>query len=59
MEGSDQLYAPAASSLRKVPWYPLKGRQFGLHNKYERFVEDRNTLPVPEVEPQYLLLQLF
>jgi len=54
MEGSDQVYAPAASPLRKEPWYPLKGRQFGLQNKSELFVEDRKILPVPEVEPRYL-----
>jgi len=54
MEDSDQLYAPAASPLRKEAWYPL----FGLQNKPERFVENRNILPVPEVEPRYLLLQL-
>jgi hypothetical protein len=58
MEGSDQLYDPAASPLREEPWYPLKGRQFGVQNKSERFVEDRNTLPVAEVEPRYLLPQL-
>jgi hypothetical protein len=56
MEGSDQLYAPAASSLRKEPWYSPKRRHFGLQNKSEGFVEDKNILPVPEIEPRYLLL---
>jgi hypothetical protein len=53
MEVSGQLHAPAALPPGKEPWYPLVRRLAGPHSRSGRGGEEKNSQPLPGLEPLY------
>jgi hypothetical protein len=54
MEVSGQLHSPAALPPGKEPLvYPLDRRLGGPQSRSGRGVEEKNSQPPPEIEPQY------
>jgi len=51
MEVSGQLHAPAALSQGKKPWYQLDRRLDGPQSQSEHGDEERNSQPLPGLEP--------
>jgi hypothetical protein len=46
-----QLHAPAALPQGKGPWYPLDRRLGGPQNRSRRSGEEKNSQPLPGLEP--------
>jgi hypothetical protein len=51
MEVCNQLHVPAALPPANSPWYPLDRRLDGAKGLPGRCGEDKNLLPLPEIEP--------
>jgi hypothetical protein len=51
MEVSGQIYAPAASSQGRSPWYPFDRRLGGPQSRSGRGGKNRNSQPLPRLEP--------
>jgi hypothetical protein len=51
MEVSCQLHAPAIFPRGKSPWYPLNRRLGGLQSWSGRVGEEKNSQPLPRLEP--------
>jgi hypothetical protein len=51
MEVSGQFHAPAALSPGKILWYPLDWRLGGAQSRSGRGGEEKNSQPLPELEP--------
>jgi hypothetical protein len=51
MEMSGQLHAPAALHQGKSPWYPLDRRLGGPQSRSGRGGEEKNSQPLPGLEP--------
>jgi hypothetical protein len=51
MELSDQLHDLASLHPGKSPWYPLDGRQDEPQNQSGSCGEEKNALPLLEIEP--------
>jgi hypothetical protein len=51
MEVSVRLHAPAALPQAKSSWYPLDRRLGGLQNRSGRGGEEKNSQPLPGLEP--------
>jgi hypothetical protein len=51
MEVIGQLHAPAVLPQGNNPWYPLDRRLGGPQNRSGRGGEERNSQPLPGLEP--------
>jgi hypothetical protein len=54
MKVSGQLYAPAALPQGKSPLYPLDRRFGWLQSRSERGGEEKNSRPLPGLEPSII-----
>jgi hypothetical protein len=54
MEVGGQLHAPAALPQGKSPWYPLDRRLGGTQSRSGRDGEEKNSQPLPGLEPQII-----
>jgi hypothetical protein len=57
MEKHGQLHALATLPLGKSPWYPLDRRLGGPQTKSGRCSKEKNVLPLPGIEPWFLVIQ--
>jgi hypothetical protein len=52
MEVCGQVHVPAALPFGKNPRYPMDRRLGGPHSRSERSGEEKNSHPLPGIEPQ-------
>jgi hypothetical protein len=54
MKVNGQLLRPGCFISEKSPWYPLDRRLGGPQSRSGRCGEEKNLLPLPGIEPQFL-----